>query len=278
MMFFSPSSAQIAVLCLSQQSSPSPGSHLAQLSTYKGKWQGTIDTTARKSGRWYSRERKGKRSKQENDRRTEVSKAFLGVGSGQWGMQGPFCHLSLIGFLFHYQTMCWLCTLVAPCRLTIRLWLTLKHTLLKHALIYMQTCLYFNIVYSSSALFFKKQKSALCQCTDLTFHKPTACRDLPPSDKRVNILPASLMSKAWKENDCREGKDSSCLDDVETTCPFKFLSQTHCSPRGQSKQVCQTQLASHYRHTMAPCVWGPTKMFPRFSLVSPSLHWQGISL
>lgn len=92
--------------------------------------------------------------------------------------------------------------------------------------------------------------------------KLPARRDLPPCDKRVNIPPVSLMSEAWKESNCSEGKDSSCLDDVETTCPCKFLSQTHCSPRGQSKQACQTQLASHYRRTMAPCVWGPTKTFP----------------
>lgn len=80
------------------------------------------------------------------------------------------------------------------------------------------------------------------------------------------------------ERRAAEGKDSSFLDDVETKCPCKCLFQTHCSPRSQSKQACQTQLESHYRRTMAPCEWGPIKTFPRFSLVGPSLYWQGISL
>ena len=92
--------------------------------------------------------------------------------------------------------------------------------------------------------------------------KAPACRDLPPCEK-VNIPPVSFMNGAWKGSDRTGGKDSSSLDDVETKCPCKFLSQTHCSPRAKSKQACQTQLAGHYGHTMVPCVWGPTKTFPR---------------
>lgn len=76
--------------------------------------------------------------------------------------------------------------------------------------------------------------------------------------------PVSPMNEAWQESVCTGGKDSSFLDDVETKCPCKFLSPTHCSLRGKSKQACQTQLAGHYRCTMVPCVWGPTQMFPRF--------------
>lgn len=85
----------------------------------------------------------------------------------------------------------------------------------------------------------------------------------------------SRVSYEWA---VKGGKDSGVLDDVETKCPCAFLSRTHCSPRGTSKQACRALLAQPLRtHNGALCVganqnvhrvsWpisAPTGCFPPF--------------
>lgn len=140
--FSHPLSAQIAALYLSQQSSPSQGSDLAQLSTYKGEWQGDNWSNCKKKWQNAARERGRDRGMKMTEEQT-----YTKLGGGGEG-KGPFCLLTLIGFLFHYHTVL---TLHTACSLWINYIALINTEALTHIhtetcmRLYVQRCLYFNI-------------------------------------------------------------------------------------------------------------------------------------